>query len=82
MRFKIQQRSDEQHHEQFRVQLYPLKERQLAGKGAQGDLYERRGYLGYEATEERRCHDDGDNAENKFDYGHKFPYLGGTVSTL
>ena len=51
MGFEIQQRRDEQHHEQFRVQLYALEERQLAGKGAQRDLHERRGHLGYEATE-------------------------------
>ena len=71
MRFEIQQGRDEQHHEQFRIELGIREERQVGDQHAQHDLHQRRGYTRYETTGERAHHHCCDNAQDELEYSHE-----------
>lgn len=53
MRLKVEQRRNEQHEEQLRVELHIREERHLRGDETEHDLHERRGDARQEAAQER-----------------------------
>lgn len=74
MRLKVEQRRNEQHEEQLRVELHIREERHLRGDETEHDLHERRGDARQEAAQERGEQHGAENAQDENENAHRLPF--------